>query len=81
MIGSGSSMNPAASASQSSGQVRQNIGVQVGCHDSIEALGVQNHASGHSINQHFVNGDIREVLNKSYVSTLMIVYVPGVVLP
>lgn len=35
---------------------------QVRGHDSIDRLGLQDHAAGHSINKHLVDGDIGEVL-------------------
>ncbi len=44
------------------GQVRQDVGVQVGGDDGVEAGGLERHAHGHGVDQHLVPGHVRELV-------------------
>jgi hypothetical protein len=48
----------AEAAGQRAGEVGQDIGMEVGRHDGIEALRLQRHPHRHRIDQHLVPGDV-----------------------
>jgi hypothetical protein len=58
-VGGGSNTNRAG---QGSGQVRQDIGVQVGGDNGVKGLGLEDHAARHGVDEHLVLGDVGEVL-------------------